>query len=129
MPSGTFAFEYTITEETAGFQSISITSYDSKTNILSIKKHGAQDPDMHKGDNSISQKQLQESQINNLKQMILQNEFFKTKEYYQARILPPDPHITSLTITLDSQSHSTKWERGSEEPVGLDRIAVTIENL
>jgi hypothetical protein len=116
-----FNFKYT---ESGGLTArYLLISYDSKTNIL------ASSTDIS-GSNT-SQKPLSEADKADLKNTIIESEFFKTKTDY-----PPekedDPSLVSfnLTATIEDKTHTTAWTNTSKEiSDGITKIVDEIKKV
>jgi hypothetical protein len=115
-----FSFKYT---ESGGLTArYLLISYDSKTNIL------ASSTDIT-GSN-ITQKPINDTDKDDLKNAIAENEFFTTKTDY-----PPekeDPSLTSynLTITIGDKTHTTAWTNASKDlQGGITKIVDQIKKL
>jgi hypothetical protein len=115
-----FSFKYT---ESGGLTArYLLISYDSKTNVL------ASSTDIT-GSN-ITQKPINDTDKDDLKNAITGNEFFKTKTDY-----PPekeDPSLVSynLTITIGDKTHATAWTNASKDlQGGITKIVNEIKQL
>lgn len=100
-------------------------SYHSGTNKLEVTDKLAHSP--------ILQKYLLDSEKNHLKDLIVKNEFFTTKDSY----LPSSLNLQrcldclyySLDIKINEQIHSVKWRSDSNIPDGLLKISDAIKNI
>ena len=116
-----FSFKYT---ESGGLTArYLLISFDSNTNTLTSSTDIS-------GSN-LSQKTIPDSDKQELKEAIIQNNFFESKADY-----PPekedDPSLIaySLAITVDDKTHTAAWTNTSKErPDGLGKIVDTIRRI
>jgi len=119
--SNNFSFKYT---ESGGLTSrYLLISFDSNTNTLSSSTDIS-------GTN-LSQKTVPDSDKQELKDSIMQNNFFECKADY-----PPekedDPSLVaySLAITIDDKTHTTAWTNTSRErPDSISNIVAAIRKI
>jgi hypothetical protein len=138
--SSIFALEYYASGGTAGKGFQDRISYDSKTNLLVVSSSGTLfDPDnpAHKPEHTNFQKALSVSEVNKIKQSVIQNNFFSIPPGENpSRLLDmhPDPHYYSLKITMDEQTHAVYWgDQGQsstrEEPKEVSNIEKVIREI
>jgi hypothetical protein len=116
-----FSFKYT---ESGGLTArYLLISFDSNTNTLTSSTDIS-------GSN-LSQKTISDSDKQELRDTIIQNNFFESKSDY-----PPekedDPSLIaySLTITIGDKTHTTAWTNTSKEmPDGLSKIVDAIRRI
>ena len=116
-----FSFKYT---ESGGLTArYLLISFDSNTNTLTSSTDIS-------GSN-LSQKTIPDSDKQELKDTIIQNNFFESKADY-----PPekedDPSLIaySLAITIGDKTHTTAWTNTSKEmPDGLSKIVDAIRRI
>jgi hypothetical protein len=116
-----FSFKYT---ESGGLNArYLLISFDSNTNTLSSSTDIS-------GTN-LSQKTVADSDKQELKDAIMQNNFFECKADY-----PPenenDPSLVaySLTVTIGDKTHTTAWTNTSRErPDTIAKIVDTIRRI
>ena len=115
-----FSFKYT---ESGGLTAhYLLISYDTKTNIL------ASSTDIT-GSN-ITEKHINDTDKNDLKNAIAENEFFKTKTDYPPEKEDPSLASYNLTITIGDKTHTTAWTNASKDlQGGITRIADQIKKL
>jgi hypothetical protein len=115
-----FSFKYT---ESGGLTArYLLISYDSKTNIL------ASSTDIT-GSN-ITEKPINDTDKNDLKNAIAENEFFKTKTDYPPEKEDPSLASYNLTITIGDKTHTTAWTNASKDlQGGITRIVDQIKKL
>jgi hypothetical protein len=119
-PNPEFSFKYT---ESGGItRRYLLISYDSKTNIIMSSTDVS-------GSN-IAQKKPTESDEQELKESVRENEFFKTRTDY-----PPEKEDESLvaytlTITVGSNAHTTSWTDVSKDvPDSIIRTVNEIKRI
>jgi hypothetical protein len=120
-------FEFTYEESGSGIagpRQVNI-SYNSGTNILKV---------IDKLMNStMLQKHLSDLEEVNLKDLIIQNGFFTTKDSYLPSSLTlkgcMDCLYYNLDVKVNKQVHSTKWRSDSNVPTGLWTVTNAIKNL
>jgi hypothetical protein len=100
-----------------------LISFDSNTNTLTSST------DISGG--NLSQKTIPETDKQELKEAIIQNNFFESKADY-----PPekedDPSLIaySLAITMDDKTHTSAWTNTSREtPDGIAKIVDAIRRI
>jgi hypothetical protein len=116
-----FSFKYT---ESGGLTArYLLVSFDSNTNTLTSSTDIS-------GSN-LSQKTITESDKQELKEAIVENNFFESKPDY-----PPekedDPSLIaySLAITMDDKTHTAAWTSTSKErPNGITKIVDAIRRI
>lgn len=115
-----FSFKYT---ESGGLTArYLLISYDSKTNIL------ASSTDVT-GSN-ITQKPINDTDKDDLKNAIAENEFFKTKTDYPPEKEDPSLASYNLTITIGDKTHTTAWTNASKDlQGGITKIVDQIKKL
>lgn len=115
-----FSFKYT---ESGGLTArYLLISYDSKTNIL------ASSTDIT-GSN-ITEKSINDTDKNDLKNAITENEFFKTKTDYPPEKEDPSLASYNLSITIGDKTHTTAWTNASKDlQGGITRIVDQIKKL
>jgi hypothetical protein len=96
-------------------------SYNSKTNELVVNNDNSPKPPPH----------LSDSEKQNLKDIIIKNNFFKTLDNY-----PPSKDVVDylsykLSIKMNNNTHTTSWTDGSspEATYGLFKIADKIVEI
>jgi len=120
-----FKFEYVKSGGIAGINERiafeSLTSYDSRTNIIKF----------FKGTSGATEKQLSGASVQAIKQAIADAEFFELQDYPPKGAGEADYFSYSLTVTLDNKTHSVSWvdDFASSTPVpeGLHNIVSKIE--
>jgi hypothetical protein len=119
-PIAEFSFKYT---ESGGITSrYLLISLDSKTKILtsSTDVSGA----------NLSHKPITDSEENDLKDIVVKNEFFKTKTDYPPEEEDPKYISCNLTVTMNDKAHTTGWTDGSKGmPDGLMKIVNEIKKV
>jgi hypothetical protein len=115
-----FSFKYT---ESGGLTArYLLISYDSKTNILTSSTDIT-------GSN-ITEKPINDTDKNDLKNTITENEFFKTKTDYPPEKEDPSLASYNLTITIGDKTHTTAWTNASKDlQGGITRIVDQIKKL
>jgi hypothetical protein len=115
-----FNFKYT---ESGGITSrYLLISFDSKTKTLTTSTDisGA----------NLSQKPISDSEENDLKSIVRNNEFFKTKTDYPPEEEDPKYVSYNLTVTMNENAHMTGWTDGSKGiPDGLKKIVNEIKKV
>src|SRR5919108_347198 len=115
-----FNFKYT---ESGGITSrFLLISFDSKTKTLTTSTDisGA----------NLSQKPISDSEENDLKSIVRNNEFFKTKTDYPPEEEDPKYVSYNLTVTMNENAHMTGWTDGSKGiPDGLKKIVNEIKKV
>ena len=115
-----FSFKYT---ESGGITSrYLLVSYNSKTNILTSSSDVT-------GSN-ISQKQPSESDEQELKEVVRENEFFKTRTDYPLEKEDENLAAYTLTITVGDNAHTTGWTDASKDmPDAIIKIVNGIKRI
>jgi hypothetical protein len=115
-----FSFKYT---ESGGLTArYLLISYDSKTNILTSSTDIT-------GSN-ITEKLINDTDKNDLKNTIAENEFFRTKTDYPPEKEDPSLASYNLTITIGDKTHTTAWTNASKDlQGGITRIVDQIKKL
>jgi hypothetical protein len=99
-----------------------LVSYNSKTNILTSSTDVS-------GSN-ITQKQPSESDEQELKEVVKENEFFKTRTDYPPEKEDENLVAYTLTITVGDNTHTTGWTDASKDmPDSIIRIVNRIKRI
>jgi hypothetical protein len=115
-----FSFKYT---ESGGITNrYLLVSYNSKTNILTSSSDVT-------GSN-ISQKQHSESDEQELRDVVRENEFFKTRSDYPPEKEDENLVAYTLTITVGDNAHTTGWTGASKDiPDSIVKIVNGIKRI
>ena len=121
-PSINQGFSFKYTESGGLIARYLLISYDSKTNILASSTDTT-------GSN-ITEKSINDTDKNDLKNAIAENEFFKTKTDYPPEKEDPSLASYNLTITIGDKTHTTAWTNASKDlQGGITRIVDQIKKL
>jgi hypothetical protein len=114
-----FSFNYT---KSGGFAGVinNTTSYNSKTNEL-----------VFDSDSNMPIQYLSDSEKQNLKDIIIKNNFFKTLHDYPPSKDAADDFSYKLSIKMNNNTHTTSWTDSSspEAIYGLFKITEKIEEI
>ena len=115
-----FSFKYT---ESGGITSrYLLVSYNSKTNILTSSSDVT-------GSN-ITQKQPSESDEQELREVVRENEFFKTRTDYPPEKEDENLAAYTLTITVGDNAYTTGWTDASKDmPDAIIKIVNGIKRI
>ena len=115
-----YSFKYT---ESGGITSrYLLVSYNSKTNIITSSSDVS-------GSN-ITQKQPSESDEQELKEVVRENEFFKTRTDYPPEKEDENLAAYTLTITVGDNAHTTGWTDASKDmPDAIIKIVNGIKKI
>ena len=121
-PSINQGFSFKYTESGGLIARYLLISYDSKTNILASSTDTT-------GSN-ITEKSINDTDKNDLKNAIAENEFFKTRTDYPPEKEDDNLVAYTLTLTVEDNTHTTGWTDASKDmPESIIKIVNGIKRI